>query len=208
MPDGTLVVRTEPAGASVSVGGAFRGRSPVTLDVRPDVTLALVAARDGYEPATTELTVGAGERREVRLALAPIYGEVTVMAEPATAEVFVNGRAIGKTGQALRLPAARTELEVRLAGFRPQRTTVTPRPGLPQVINVRLELGGGPTAAPQVAGAGPAPAAAGGGAAANPVPAGRCGSDDPHEGGRRVAAARPGEFHDGQPAPRIRSARE
>ncbi len=67
LPDGTLVVRTDPVGASVSVGGAFRGRSPVTLDVRPDVALALVASREGYEPATTQLTVGAGERREVRL---------------------------------------------------------------------------------------------------------------------------------------------
>ncbi len=199
LPDGTLVVRTEPAGASVSVGGAFRGRSPVTLDVRPDVTLALVAARDGYEPATTELTVGAGERREVRLALAPIFGEVTVMAEPATAEVFVNGRAIGKTGQALRLPAARTELEVRLAGFRPQRTTVTPRPGLPQVINVRLELGGGPTPAPQVAGAGPAPAAAGGGAAANPVPAGAVAATIRTKGGAELRLLGPASFTMGSP---------
>jgi len=143
LPDGTLVVRTDPVGASVSVGGAFRGRSPVTLDVRPDVPLALVASRDGYEPATTQLTVGAGERREVQLALVPIFGEVTVLAEPASAEVFVNGRPVGKAGQAIRLPAARTDLEVRLAGFRPYRTAVTPRPGLPQVINVRLEQGRG-----------------------------------------------------------------
>ena len=48
---------------------------------------------------------------------------------------------LGKAGQALRLPAARTDLEVRLAGFQPHRTAVTPRPGLPQVINVRLQLG-------------------------------------------------------------------
>ena len=118
LPDGTLVVRTDPAGASVSVGGAFRGRSPVTLDVRPDVALALVASREGYEPATAQLTVGAGERREVQLSLAPIFGEVTVLAEPASAEVFANGRSVGKSGQAIKLPAARTEIEVRLAGFR------------------------------------------------------------------------------------------
>ncbi|MGB7905426.1 MAG: PEGA domain-containing protein, partial [Steroidobacteraceae bacterium] len=141
LPDGTLLVRTDPAGASVSVGGAFRGRAPVTLDVRPDVTLALVASREGYEPRTTQLTVGAGERREVQLSLTPILGEVTVIAEPASAEVFANGRAVGKSGQAIRLPAARTDLEVRLAGFRTVRTVVTPRPGLPQVLNVRLEAG-------------------------------------------------------------------
>jgi formylglycine-generating enzyme required for sulfatase activity len=171
LPDGTLVVRTEPAGASVSVGGAFRGRAPLTLDVRPDVPLALVASRDGYEPATTQLAVGAGERREVQLSLTPILGEVTVLAEPASAQVFVNGRAVGKSGQAIKLPAARTELEVRLAGFRTWRATVTPRPGLPQVLNVLLEAGRGATddtatAAAATGGAAAAVAASGEGAGA------------------------------------------
>jgi formylglycine-generating enzyme required for sulfatase activity len=141
--------------------------------VRPDVPLALVASRDGYEPATSQLAVGAGERREVQLTLAPIFGEITVIAEPASAEVFANGRSVGKAGQAIRLPAARTEIEVRLAGFRPQRTAVTPRPGLPQVINVRLEEGRGSpepvTAAAATAGA--AASVAAGGAAAGPAKA-------------------------------------
>jgi formylglycine-generating enzyme required for sulfatase activity len=162
LPDGTLVVRTNPAGASVSVGGAFRGRAPVTLDVRPDVALALVASREGYEPATTQLTVGAGERREVQLSLTPILGEVTVLAEPASAEVFADGRGVGKSGQAIKLPAARTDIEVRLAGFRSFRTVVTPRPGLPQVLNVRLEAGRGAAGTPATAGA----TAAGGATAA------------------------------------------
>jgi len=175
LPDGTLVVRTDPAGASVSVGGAFRGRAPLTLDVRPDVPLALVASRDGYEPATSQLTVGAGERREVQLTLAPIFGEITVIAEPASAEVFANGRSVGKAGQAIRLPAARTEIEVRLAGFRPQRMAVTPRPGLPQVVNVRLEEGRGSpepvTAAAATAGAAASVASNSGDAAAGPAKA-------------------------------------
>ncbi len=174
LPDGTLVVRTDPADASVSVGGAFRGRAPVTLDVRPDVPLALVASRDGYEPAMSQLTVGAGERREVQLTLAPIFGEITVIAEPAAAEVFANGRSVGKAGQAIRLPATRTEIEVRRAGFRPHRTAVTPRPGLPQVINVRLEEGrGSPESITVPAGTAGAAAVASssGGAAAGPAKA-------------------------------------
>ena len=163
LPDGRLVVRTVPAGASV--GGAFRGRAPLSLEVRPEVPLEIVATRDGYEPATSELTLGAGERREVRLALAPILGEVTVQAEPPGAEVFVDGRAVGRAGQVLQLPAARTDLEVRLAGHRHYRTAVTPRPGLPQVITVRLEPGRGTTDAA------PAGAAAPGGEPSAPTPA-------------------------------------
>jgi formylglycine-generating enzyme required for sulfatase activity len=159
LPDGTLVVRTVPAGASVSVGGAYRGRAPLTLEVRPDVPLAIVATRDGYEPATNQATVASGARRELSLALTPILGEVTVQAEPAGAEVFANGRVVGRAGAVLRLPSARQDLEVRLAGHRPYRTTITPRPGLPQVVNVRLEPGRGPAVvASEAAGAGVAAA--------------------------------------------------
>lgn len=165
LPDATLVVRTDPAGASVSVGGAFRGRAPLTIDVRPDVPLAIVATRDGYEPATSEFSLGPGQRRDVQLALQPILGEVTVQAEPAGAEVLANGRVIGRAGQALRLPAARQDIEVRLAGHRPYRTSVTPRPGLPQVITVRLEPGHGSDVATATASAA-APAAEATGSAA------------------------------------------
>jgi formylglycine-generating enzyme required for sulfatase activity len=141
VPDGALVVRTEPAGAAVSVGGAFRGRSPLSIEVRPDVPLDIVATREGYEPAATQTTVASGARRELELQLAPILGEVTVQAEPAGAEVLASGRVVGRAGQALRLPATRQELLVRAPGFRSQRVTVTPRPGLPQVLSVTLEPG-------------------------------------------------------------------
>jgi formylglycine-generating enzyme required for sulfatase activity len=175
LPDGTLNVRTRPAGASVSVGGAYRGRTPLTIEVRPDVALAVVVTKDGHEPATQELSVAPGARRVVDIALTPVFGEVTVQAEPAGAEVVADGRALGKAGQTFKLPAAAQPLEVRLAGYRTYRTTITPRPGLPQVINVRLEEGRSPspaststpgteTAAAAVAGASPAGAASTGAA--------------------------------------------
>jgi formylglycine-generating enzyme required for sulfatase activity len=170
LPDGTLIVRTDPSGASVSVGGAYRGRAPMTIDVRPDVSLAVVATRDGYEPATRELSIGAGQRRELQLSLTPILGEITVQAEPAGAEVLADGRPVGKAGQAIRLPAARHDLEVRLAGYRSYRTAVTPRPGLPQVITVRLEPGRGVTEAL------PATAATAAGGASAPATAGAAGA--------------------------------
>lgn len=156
LPDGTLVVRTEPAGASVSVGGAFRGRSPLTLEVRPDLPLTIVATRDGYEPATQQTSVGAGARREIALTLAAILGELTVQSEPAGAEIYANGRLAGRAGQVLKLPSARQEIEVRLAGYRPYQTAVTPRPGLPQVVNVTLEPGRGPATVATSDGAAPA----------------------------------------------------
>jgi len=139
LPDARLGVRSSPAGANVSVGGAYRGRTPIDIDVRPETPLPVVLAKDGYESTTASLTLAPGERREVRLALTPILGEVSVQAEPAGAEVVVDGKTLGKVGQTYRLPAATHEIEVRAPGFTSYRTSVTPRPGLPQVLNVRLE---------------------------------------------------------------------
>ena len=212
LPDGTLVVRTDPAGASVSVGGAFRGRAPVTLDVRPDVALALVASREGYEPETTQLTVGAGERREVRLSLTPIFGEVTVMAEPASAEVFANGRAVGKSGQAHQVAGG------------PHRHRSAAR-GIPQLSHGRH-------AAPRLAAGAQRAARSGAGCNRHDPGCGcrdgrrgrghRCGewrsvgcrsaesrhADGPYQVRCRAATARSGELHDGQSASRVRSPRQ
>jgi formylglycine-generating enzyme required for sulfatase activity len=50
----------------------------------------------------------------------------------------VNGVSRGAAGQELSLPAVAQRLEVRKAGYVPFVTEVTPRPGLPQVVQARL----------------------------------------------------------------------
>jgi formylglycine-generating enzyme required for sulfatase activity len=163
LPDARLFVRSNPAGANLSVGGAYRGRTPADIDVRPETPLPMVLAKDGYESATTSVTLAPGERRTLDLTLTPILGELTVQASPADAEVVADGRTLGRVGQTYRLPAATHQIEVRAPGFRSYRTSVTPRPGLPQVIDVRLDEARGAAvtevaAAPSVAPAsGPTP---------------------------------------------------
>ena len=41
-------------------------------------------------------------------------------------------------GQTLRLTAVPHEIEMRRSGYEPHRVTVTPRPGFPQTVKVRL----------------------------------------------------------------------
>jgi hypothetical protein len=52
VPDGRLAVRSTPAGASVTVGGAYRGRTPLEIDLRPDIGQAVTVMREGYEPVS------------------------------------------------------------------------------------------------------------------------------------------------------------
>jgi formylglycine-generating enzyme required for sulfatase activity len=190
VPDGRLVVRSSPAGANVTVGGAYRGRTPLEIDVRPEVTQAVGLLREGYEPARRELSVAPGERAVVELTLTPILGEVTVRSNPADAEVHVDGVPRGTAGRTLQLPATAHVVELRKPGYVTHRATVTPRPGLPQVLEVTLReaVGRGQEEAAAPAAAAPAAAGAVAGAATGAAPA--------------VAAAATG----GAPAATLRSA--
>jgi hypothetical protein len=161
LPDGRLTVRSRPAGASVTIGGAYRGRTPLELDVRPDLQQAVSVTREGYEPATREIAVAAGKVALVDVELTPILGEVIVRANPQDAQVLVDGEAKGVANQTLRLPATRHTLEIRKPGYAPFKTTVTPRPGLAQSVEATLLEG----VAPAAVVAGQSSAAAGAGAA-------------------------------------------
>ncbi len=138
LPDGHLVVRSNPAGASVTVGGAYRGRTPLEVDVSPDLEHTVAVARDGYESATRSARVAPGGRVTVEVSLEAILGEVIVRANPPDARLLVDGTDRGTASQTLRLPSTAHAIEIRKPGYVPHRTTVTPRPGLAQNVEVTL----------------------------------------------------------------------
>lgn len=138
LPDGRLAVRSEPAGASVSVGGVYRGQTPLDIELRPDVGQTIVLTKAGYEATTREISVAPGERKSLTVPLSGVFGEIAVRGQPADAQVFVDGKPSGSVNQTLRLVATAHDIEVRKAGFVNFKTTVTPRPGLPQIIDATL----------------------------------------------------------------------
>ncbi|MDX1388585.1 MAG: SUMF1/EgtB/PvdO family nonheme iron enzyme, partial [Acidobacteriota bacterium] len=93
----------------------------------------------GYEAETRTVGVGPGKTRTVEVTLEPILGEVSIRAEPAGAELFVDGKPVGNANQTLRLVAIPHEIIVRADGHEPHRVTVLPRPGVAQSLDVRLK---------------------------------------------------------------------
>jgi formylglycine-generating enzyme required for sulfatase activity len=162
IPDGRLAVRSAPAGANVTIGGVYRGRTPLEFDVRPDVTQAVAVSHEGYEPAQRSVSVASGARQTIDVSLEAILGEVIVRATPADAELFVDGRSRGAANQTLRLPATAHAIEIRKPGYVTHKATVTPRSGLPQNIEVTLLEGvtAPAPAATAATGEGAAPASA------------------------------------------------
>jgi formylglycine-generating enzyme required for sulfatase activity len=136
--DGEVLVRSDPAGAGVTVGGVYRGTTPLTVSIRPDRTQAVIVGKPGYENAAREVSVKSAERRTLDVTLTGTYGDLTVRVTPADAQLFVDGQSSGGAQQTLKLLATTHEIEVRKPGYAIYKTTVTPRPGIAQVVETQL----------------------------------------------------------------------
>jgi formylglycine-generating enzyme required for sulfatase activity len=142
MPDGRLVVQSRPAGADVSIGGRYRGRTPLTVSVPPGMPQDVLLTLAGHAPATQSVAVESRAERRITVDLRAMLGEVRVKGEPADAILYVDGASRGPANQVLSLPAAPHVFEVRKSGLEPFRATVTPREGQVQVVEYSLKTAG------------------------------------------------------------------
>jgi formylglycine-generating enzyme required for sulfatase activity len=139
LPDGTLVVATEPPGADVSVAGSYRGRTPLSLALAPAAAHEVVVTHAGYAPVTRSVRLEPRATERLALTLVAQLGEVEIRGEPRDAELFIDGKAAGAANQRLRLTAVAHALEVRKAGLEPFRTNVTPQPAFLQAVDYSLK---------------------------------------------------------------------
>jgi formylglycine-generating enzyme required for sulfatase activity len=137
--DGRLALRSEPSAASVTVDDAFRGQTPLTLSLAPELPHQVLLAKAGYETELLTVQVRSAETTTLDVALTPKQGEIEIAAVPPDSELFVNGEHRGPANQALLLTAVPQRIEIRREGYETYRTTVTPRPGFPQSVAVTLK---------------------------------------------------------------------
>ena len=136
--DGLLTVISSPAGAAVSVDGRYRGTTPVEVELAPGRRYEVIASKAGF--GTVSRTVAMESRRgsTLRVTLEARIGVLRVTAEPADAELFIDGESRGAANQELSLPARPHKVEIRKEGFAPFVTEISTQPGIPESLNVRL----------------------------------------------------------------------
>ena len=137
--EATVNVTSRPPGAMVTVDGSYVGQTPLEIALEPGPDHLLELSKTGHEPESRELTLSAGDRRQLEVELAARVGEVTVSALPADAELWIDGVPRGRAAQTLQLPAVPQHIEIRKPGFEPYAVTLTPRPGFPQSVDVELQ---------------------------------------------------------------------
>ena len=133
-----LQVNSIPRGANVSVNGRYRGQSPIRLALSPDINYEIGLSKAGYGATTRRVRLEAAASEAITVDLTARVGEVTVNATPKEAAIYIDGRARGTGSMTLKLSSAPHQLEVRLDGHETFSRSVTPRPGYPQTIQVRL----------------------------------------------------------------------
>lgn len=136
--DGTLVVRTRPSRAGVTVDGQYQGDSPVRLDLQSGKDYQVQAFKGGFAPRSARVRLRSGEQRTLDLDLTQLTGRLVVQADPPRARLYIDGRAAGTADQTLELPVRPHRLEIRLDGYAGYRKEIQPRSGLTQEVRVKL----------------------------------------------------------------------
>jgi PEGA domain len=146
---GELQIRTEPAGAQVTVDGRVLGKSPLTAEgLTPGQHTVVVENELG--PVTQRVTIEAGTTASLVVPMtaprnAPVSGWISVSA-PVDVQLYENQRLLGSSQtDRIMVPVGRHEIEVvnEALGYRASKT-VNVAPG--QTANLRLDLPKAPMA--------------------------------------------------------------
>ena len=137
--DGLVFIRSNPSAASLTIGGDFKGLTPLEVALAPGQNHELTFFKNGYHSKKTTIRTQPNQERELNLELDPVLVSVSVIAEPVDAELYVNGEFRGLANQSIELMAASQQIEIRKAGYVPYTAEFTSRPGLDQIIRVTLK---------------------------------------------------------------------
>jgi len=137
---GVLQVDTGGVNAEISADGAPLGRVPGAVQVPAgDRTLTFKAPR--HLDHVERLTIaGGGEKQQLKVALKPSFGVVSIGSVPAGAQVEVDGKAVGVTPAKIEMDAGIRRVQVSSPGLRVWTSSVVVNAGMPQTIGP-IELG-------------------------------------------------------------------
>jgi PEGA domain len=136
--DGRLLLRTSPAGASVSIERTLRGHTPLDLFLPSGIEHEVVLALPGYETWTRTVLAQPSSRLRLDVSLKPILFTVSVRGEPQDAEILIDGEPQGRAPQTLSLLAIEHRIELRKPGFVPLITSVAPAADLERAVTYHL----------------------------------------------------------------------
>jgi formylglycine-generating enzyme required for sulfatase activity len=131
---GKLQVDTGGVHAEISADGARIGKVPGVVDVPAgERTLTFKAPR--YLDHVERMTIlGGGEKQDLKVALKPNFGVVTVSSEPAGAAIEVDGQQVGVTPAKVAMDSGIRRVQLTAPGLRPWISSIVITAGKPENI--------------------------------------------------------------------------
>lgn len=124
----TLTVKSTPDGASVSINGIDRGKTPCAIDKVQQGEVTVDLTLDGCEPYHSKLKLTAGQTEEINVSLNELPAELAVISIPDKARVYVNNQARGQTPLTMpALPPGAYRVRVEQKGYEAMARDVTLR---------------------------------------------------------------------------------
>jgi len=137
--DAVVLLETKPVNASITVDGVYHGQTPVEVALTPGTEANIRFFREGYQRATRTVTAISGDHQQILVVLNPELTAVEINSDPADAKLYVDGILRGSARQTLQLSTNPHKIEIRKEGYVDYTTTITPRTGIAQQIQVKLK---------------------------------------------------------------------
>jgi formylglycine-generating enzyme required for sulfatase activity len=136
---GELTLSSVPSSANVTLDDEFQGQTPLTLTLSPDRAHRLAVFKLGYKRYSSSVELPAAGSDQQTVTLQAELGEVRFSISPANAVLRIDGKRYRNSNQTVSLPAVKHTVEISLDGYATVRRSVTPRLGLAQRVEVRLQ---------------------------------------------------------------------
>ncbi len=136
--DGLVSITSQPSGAGVTVGGKYRGSTPLEIELEPGRSHQIRIFKAGFEAVERRLAIASGAEESLGLRLTQLTGTVDVVSKPAGATVLVDGKARGTSPVTLELPAKPHVIQLRLDGYAGFRKRLEPKANFRQSVSVAL----------------------------------------------------------------------
>ncbi|MFT5164546.1 MAG: sulfatase activating formylglycine-generating enzyme [Alteromonadaceae bacterium] len=137
--DGRLQLNTSPKSVSVTLDGNYLGKTPLELILTADQPHQLTLFKDGYQQKAQSVEVPSGQSQTLSLKLEPQLGQISIVSNYKDALLYIDDRLMGRANQTLTLTAKQHKVVIKKEGYIDFQTTVLPRAGLEQVVNIRLK---------------------------------------------------------------------
>jgi len=136
-----LVIEWKPDGARVRVDGQLLDRTtPTEVEVASGVEHTIDIDKDGYAPVRIRESLAAGERKRSHGELVATRASLSVITQPAGAQVKLGGRLLGTTPlERHDLDPGGAELTLTLDGYQPLRVPVNLVAGATAKVNKPLK---------------------------------------------------------------------